>query len=174
MHSMDRKQFAKTIKHIMVLKYNDKKKFSELTSFPAFVGVFCNGKCAFHTAECVELETILNCYETFLQQSGKELTQKHKEHLYKLYSGINPKDLGTKYKVPKKPLKGVKKKSKKRINRKVDRAIASVKTIDEEITGKKQEKKKKGKPITTEFFCSEDKEWQEKIDSILGANAANN
>jgi len=173
MHSVSRESFAKILKHTVVLRYHDKEKFSKLRSFDAMVGRYCNNPqaCRFRTAECELIDHPIRCYEMFLDQSGLTINLKDKANLYAAYSGTNLRSVGRKFTVPKKPFKGVPKKSAKRINKLVEKAVHSVKA---ELKKKKNKHKVESKPITTTFFCSDDEGWQGKIDEILGANNQTN
>ena len=183
MHSVSREMFAKILKHTVVLKYHDKEKFSELRSFHAMVGRYCNSPqvCKFRTVECEFIDHPIKCYEMFIDQAGLALSLEDKANLYAAYSGIDLRSVGKKFVLPKKPFKGIPKKSRRRINRLAEKAVHSVKTEAEKFLKKKKKKKKsktknkvKSKPITTTFFCSDDEGWQGKIDEILGANNQTN
>jgi len=179
MHSVDRAKFAKILKHIVVLKFNDKEKFSRLTSFIAFVGMFCNNEdmCGFRTVECVLMDHVVKCYEMFLSQGGIYLSPEDKDALYMSFYGVSLRDVGHDYKPPKRLFRGLSKKKGKRINKVVEKAVYSVKSNQEAEPneGKKKSKKakkakNKQKPITTTFFYSDNEEWLQKIDIILGVN----
>jgi len=182
MHGADSKMFANILKHTIYLKYNDEESFSDLILFSAMVGRYCNNKqgCPFRTPECDLLDTAIKCYEMYIGQSGLTLTTKYKCKLFELFSGVDLQYVGDKFIVPKKPLKGLSKKSKRRINRICDKAISSVNVENKKAqnTGKNDSKaaviKVKSKCVNTTFFCNEDEAWQQKIDTILGVNTKTN
>jgi hypothetical protein len=182
MCNVSKSMFAKILKHTVALKYHDKEKFSELRSFHAMVGRYCNNPqvCKFRTVECEFLDYPIKCYEMFINQSGLLLSLEGKSDIYAAYSGINLRSVGREFAIPKKPFKGVSKKSSKRINKAVEKAIHSVGKESEKTLKKHYKKNNKNKykveskPITTTFFCSDNEEWQGKIDKILGANNQTN
>jgi hypothetical protein len=111
----------------------------------------------------------------FLHQSGIDLSTDNRIRIYESFSGIDMRDIGHRFRVPKKPFKGIAKKPKKRMNRIIDKALNSVRTTEHYRSSKKHKRNKtkvtvKSKPITTTFFCNDDEEWCKKIDTILGEN----
>ena len=179
MHSINREQFARTLKHIVFLRFNNTAKYSELRTLEAFVGMFCNsGKgCGWKTPNCVLLSTQINCYETFMQQSGTGFALHEKSNLLSKYWFKDLKGLSKPYQVPDNPLSGLTKRARKRINKMVNKSVYKVKTLEERHKSRKKQNrskpaqaKVKPKPATTEFFCSDDAEWQEKIESIFILN----
>ena len=180
MHSVDRNMFAKILKHTVALKYNDREKFSELDSFRAFVGRYCNNPqlCKFRTPDCALLQNAVKCYEMFLNQSGTDLTVDDKSNIYSHYSVKNLRDVGWEFIVPKKPLKKIAKKQRRRINNVVDKAVRSVPTEEEKSLAHKENKKssaknnntKVKKSVTTELFYNDNEEWRQKIGKILGVD----
>ena len=177
MYSVSQKMFAKILKHTVVLRYHDREKFSELGSFRAMVGRYCNSPraCKFRVPECESIDHPIKCYEMFINQSGLVMSLDDRANIYAAYSGIDLGTVGREFTVPKKPLKGIPKRPAKRINRLVEKAVHSVGTDPKKNKKKNKNKHKiRSKSITTTFFCSDDEGWQGKIDDILGANNQTN
>lgn len=178
----DPERFSEIVKHINVLRATKKDDIlSDICTFEGFCGLFCNSQkqCPNKRNECRGIDKVFACYEAFADQcGGVVISKKIKAEIWKAFSGIETRRIGKGFRLPtKNPLKAMSKKQRKSLNKRIKKAKAGMRSdlqlfnINRNINSNKAKiiKKifKKKKPIKTTFFCNEDKDWQEKIDSIL-------
>lgn len=174
-------RFFEIVKYINVLRLTGKDDFLlSLYSFEGFCGLFCNSqnKCPSRVTKCGGINEVFSCYEAFADQCGGVVIPKQvKADIWRAFSGIETKRIGKRFRLPtRNPLKALNKKQKRKLKKDIKRAKAGIKSdlqLTHIINSVNKNTKvipkifKKKKPIKTTFFCNEDKDWQEKIDSIL-------
>jgi len=177
----DTERFFEIVKYINVLRLTEKSDFlSSFYTFEGFCGLFCNSqnKCPSSSTKCNGLDQIFSCYEAFADQCGGVVIAKRiKADIWETFSGIETRRIGKGFRLPtKNPLKLLNKKQKRKLNKDIKRAKAGMKSdlqLVHLINNANKNTKvitkifKKRKPVKTTFFCNDDKDWQEEIDSIL-------
>jgi hypothetical protein len=180
----DPERFFEIVKYINVLRSSNRGNFLEsFYTFEGFCGLFCNSQrqCPNRCNECKDINKAFACYETFADQcGGVVISKKVKEDIWKAFSGIETKRIGKGFRLPTKNLlKSLSKKQKRALNKKIKKAKSGMKSdlqlynISRNINSNRKFSNnikkifEKKKPVKTTFFCNEDKDWQEEIDSIL-------
>jgi len=180
LYGSDKDRFLKMIKYALLLEAVGKEGFIvNFSRFSGFCGLFCNSNptCPFKGKACQDLQTRIDCYNHFSDQTNRYVSPRLKAQLYENYSGIEMDVVGEKFRLPSdKVLKRmVHKKARKKINKRIN-DIA--KLLQKAISGEnlKSESKyvsvvkkvvKKKRIKTTVFFNDNDAEWESKINSIL-------
>jgi hypothetical protein len=176
-------RFFEIVKYINVLRLIGKDDFLiSFYSFEGFCGLFCNSqkKCPNRAIKCEGIDQVFSCYEAFADQCGGAIISKQvKADIWKSFSGIGTKRIGSRFQLPtRNPLKMLNKKQKRKLNKDIKRAKAGMRSdlqLTHIINSARADNNtkaltkafKKKKPVKTTFFCNDDKDWQEEIDSIL-------
>ena len=159
MYEGSKDRFIKTLKYISALNITTPQAFKRIRSFAGFCGLFCNTKptCAYSSHLCGELAQHVECFTMFMEQAqGVVISSKLKMRIYELYSGVDPKKIGVSYIAPRKPLKLIPKDQRRKINKEIERAKASIEPVMKNLYSPTRTKKKlKKEPVTT-FFCNDD------------------
>lgn len=177
----DPERFFEIVKYINMLRLTGKDDIiPAFYTFEGFCGLFCNSQrqCPDRGVKCEGIDQVFCCYEAFADQCGGVAIPKQvKIDIWKSFSGIESRRIGKAFRLPtKNPLKFLNKKQKRKLNKDIKRAKAGMKSdlqLVHLINNANKNTKvitkifKKRKPVKTTFFCNDDKDWQEEIDSIL-------
>lgn len=162
-------RFFEIITYIKVLQTRGREAVDDMCTFNGFCGLFCNSKkqCPKKSPKCKELSSVFACWTSFVNQFGEHIPTYVKADIWKSFSGIEMSTLGELYRLPTKSvLKTVEKKKRKKIKKIIRKAKVGMR-LGTQSYNHLQVKTKKKKPVKTTFFCNDDEEWKNKINSYL-------
>lgn len=164
MYEINKDRFLNILRFIMALKKSRPETYKSLCSFEAFCGLFCNSKpvCSKRTKECEDLLRPIACFTDFSCQRGLLLPQNVHLKIWEKFYGTETNKIGKKYSTNTDPLRGFPKSTKKEVKRTIRKLkrSASVSRVAYAVEVEKKE-------VTTEFFCSDDKKWEEQVKLYL-------
>lgn len=173
----DPNRFFTILRHIKVLQIRNPKALLSIHTFEGFCGLFCNSKpkCPNRNSNCEKLGYVFSCYEAFIDQCGMSVSDKVKDQIWIIFSGVETSRIGNRFNLPTiNPLRMLDKKRRKKINKIIKRAKIGIKS-DINSYGPKTKTKPKGKkPVKTTIFCNDEEEWKNQINSYLENNEADN
>jgi len=167
---MGKKYFTNLMLLIKVAHEKKPRLIEALKSFEGFVALFCNHKvCQFHSSKC-DIGQKLDCYQMYLTQSKQYLEEGEADNLIRDWDNKLFKELCYELDDITNTINNMSKKKRKRLL-KIGTHIANLierwghgkPTFEHSSTKSKKVKKE----VSTQLFHNDNKEWADRIKSIL-------